>query len=136
MKASILKERNGNLCLTSANVKRKALCKYLHNLAESAIDIFHGNHSIDDLDYAFIEQGDKDKAFDTACAVLAYKTLSIYGADCEINDEDIFTPLPYRDYENMDSFLCCELAYEYGRQLHYIVAVKAQEEVIDDLIKL
>ena len=78
MKASELLERNEHISVQSANVDRKNLCKYLKSLKNMALDIFWGNHSIDELDKVFLEEEDHIKAFNAACAILAYKELNIY----------------------------------------------------------
>ena len=131
MKASVLKE--DNIDIKEANLARKNLCNYLKTLKDTAIDIFWGNHSIDELDKVFLEEGDHIKAFNAACAILAYKELNIYGASSEIEDKDLFEPLNLKDYNDVNSYYCCQLAKEYGRQLHYIIALKAQEEIENDL---
>ena len=92
MKASVLKERNEHISLVSANVKRKAMYEYLNTLGFSATDIFQGNHFIDDLDKAYLDDLDYDRAFDKARAVLSYRQLNIYGAGCDLNDEDCLHP--------------------------------------------
>ena len=76
MKASVLKE--DNIDIKEANLARKNLCNYLKTLKDTAIDIFWGNHSIDELDKVFLEEEDFIKAFNTACAILAYKELNIW----------------------------------------------------------
>ena len=131
MKASVLKKNN--IDIKEANLARKNLCNYLKTLKDTAIDIFWGNHSIDELDKVFLEEGDHIKAFNAACAILAYKELNIYGASSEIEDKDLFEPLNLKDYNDVNSYYCCQLAKEYGRQLHYIIALKAQEEIENDL---
>lgn len=133
MKASELIERNEHISVQSANVDRKNLCKYLKSLKNTALDIFWGNHSIDELDKVFLEEEDHIKAFNAACAILAYKELNIYGASSEIEDKDLFEPINLKDYNDVNSYYCCQLAKEYGRQLHYIIALKAQEEIENDL---
>jgi len=131
MKASVLKKNN--IDIKEANLARKNLCNYLKTLKDTAIDIFWGNHSIDELDKVFLEEGDHIKAFNAACAILAYKELNIYGASSEIEDKDLFEPINLKDYNDVNSYYCCQLAKEYGRQLHYIIALKAQEEIENDL---
>ena len=131
MKASVLKKNN--IDIKEANLARKNLCNYLKTLKDTAIDIFWGNHSIDELDKVFLEEGDYIKAFNAACAILAYKELNIYGASSEIEDKDLFEPINLKDYNDVNSYYCCQLAKEYGRQLHYIIALKAQEEIENDL---
>ena len=134
MKASVLKERCKHIDTRDAHVDRKHMYKYLQILGDTAIDIFHGNHEIDELDKILLEDGDRSRAFDAACAVMSYRLLSVYGATGRI-DHEIFTPFSFKDCEDGDlnSFMCCELAYEYGRQLHQIIAKRAQEEIEDDL---
>lgn len=132
MRATTLKERNKYIDTKSANVDRRALCTYLRTLKDTATDIFHGNHFIDNLDACFLEDADCEKAFDVACMVLSYRLLNIYGAACEI-DDCIFEDLPLKEYDSHHSFLCCELAHEYGRQTHYIIAQKAQIPIENDL---
>lgn len=133
MKASELKERNVHISIQSANVGRKNLYTYLKTLADTAIDIFQGNHFIDDLDKIFLDDDDYNTAFESACAVLAYKQLNIYGADSEVVDEELFQTLSHKECDSINTFYCCELAKEYGRQLHYIIAKKAQESIENDL---
>ena len=78
MKASELKERNQYISIQNANSGRKNLCAYLKTLADTAVDIFWGNHTIDELDKTFLADADCNTAFDNACAVIAYKQLNIW----------------------------------------------------------
>lgn len=133
MKASELKALNPYISIQAANVDRKNLYAYLKTLADTATDIFWGNYSIDELDKIFLTDSDYNTAFDSACAVIAYKQLSIYGADSELVDEDLFQPISIQDYGSINSFYCNELAKEYGRQLHYLIAKKTQEIIENDI---
>jgi hypothetical protein len=133
MKASELKERNQYISIQSANIGRKNLCAYLKTLADMTIDIFWGSHTIDELDKIFLTDSDYSIAFDIACAVIAYKQLNIYGADSEIIDIELFQTISHKDCDSINTFYCNELANEYGRQLHYLIAEKAQEVIENDI---
>lgn len=137
MKASEIKKRAPYIDIEGANSERKNLCNYLKTLGRPARDIFHGNYDIDTYDEIFLEDVDHEKAFISACAVVAYRVLNIYGANCEIYDDCIFPPFSFKGCAdgNILSFMCSELAYEYGRQLHYIIALRAQQDIENDLME-
>jgi hypothetical protein len=101
-------------------------------LAGNAIDIYWGSHEIDELDKIFLTDDDYTTALNCACAVVAYKQLTIYGAGSGIVDDVLF-PTSHKNYESISDFYCCEVAKEYGRQLHYLIAQKAQEIIENDI---
>lgn len=112
------------------NRARKNLYDFLQTIRETAVDIFWGNHTVDEDDRALLSEVDYTTALNTACAVLAYRQFDMYGTDGELRDSELFMEMRQHPSDSLTTFMSCELALEYGRQLHTIMAQRAIEAAV------